>query len=59
MTHSEEVAYNEHEDQLVEEPWGVEVPHVLGTWSDLANPAGLLRIPQKGRSKASGIYLIT
>ena len=40
-----EVGYNEHEDHLVEEPWGVHLPMSLARWSDLANSAGPLRIP--------------
>ena len=40
-----EVGYNEHEDHLVEEPWGVELPMSLARWSDLANSPGPLRIP--------------
>ena len=40
-----EVGYKEHEDHLVEEPWGVELPMSLARWSDLANSAGPLRIP--------------
>ena len=40
-----EVGYNEHEDHLVEEPWGVKLPMLLARWSALANSPGPLRIP--------------
>src|SRR5262249_10571450 len=47
-----EVGYNEHEGHLVEGPWGVGLPLSLTRWSDLANSAGPLRIPSRGRSQA-------
>src|SRR5262249_18430606 len=49
-----EVGYNEHEGHLVEGPWGVGLPLSFTRWSDLANSAGPLRIPSRGRSQPEG-----
>lgn len=44
--------YDQHEDHLGEEPWGVELPMFLTRWSALANSAGPLRMPSKGQKSS-------
>ena len=48
-----EVGYNEHEDHLVEEPWGVQLPMSLARWSDSCQLRRPITNSLKGQKSSS------